>query len=123
MTFIQLQQLKAAQREQERILKLLREALDMSEDELRAALVLDGRCWGYLELLRERGERAFSRLPDQGRQAARRRDRVLGKSFDCRLAHRFERGSGHFVHPEKSSRVLQPSVAQDNNVWMVPDGG
>lgn len=29
-------------------------------DELRAALVLDGRCWGYLELLRERAERAFS---------------------------------------------------------------
>jgi DNA-binding CsgD family transcriptional regulator len=29
-------------------------------DELRAALVLDGRCWGYLELLRERDERAFS---------------------------------------------------------------
>ncbi len=29
-------------------------------DELRAALVLDGRCWGYLELLRERDERPFS---------------------------------------------------------------
>ena len=29
-------------------------------DELRAALVVDGRCWGYLELLRERDERPFS---------------------------------------------------------------
>src|SRR5215213_11407637 len=29
-------------------------------DELRMVLVLDGRCWGYLELLREQGDRAFS---------------------------------------------------------------
>ena len=29
-------------------------------DELRMVLVLDGRCWGFLELLREQGDRAFS---------------------------------------------------------------
>jgi DNA-binding CsgD family transcriptional regulator len=29
-------------------------------DELRMVLVLDGRCWGFLELLREQGDGAFS---------------------------------------------------------------
>src|SRR5829696_2729114 len=29
-------------------------------DELRMVLMLDGRCWGYLELLREHDDRAFS---------------------------------------------------------------
>src|SRR5262245_21432556 len=29
-------------------------------DELRMVLVLDGRCWGFLALLREQGDRAFS---------------------------------------------------------------
>jgi DNA-binding CsgD family transcriptional regulator len=29
-------------------------------DELRMVLVLDGRCWGFLKLLREQGDRAFS---------------------------------------------------------------
>ncbi len=29
-------------------------------DELRIVLVLDGRCWGFIELLREQGDRAFS---------------------------------------------------------------
>ena len=29
-------------------------------DELRMVLVLDGRCWGFLELLREQGDRSFS---------------------------------------------------------------
>ena len=29
-------------------------------DELRMVLVIDGRCWGFLELLREEGDRAFS---------------------------------------------------------------
>jgi DNA-binding CsgD family transcriptional regulator len=29
-------------------------------DELRIVLVLDGRCWGFIELVREQGDRAFS---------------------------------------------------------------
>ena len=91
-------------------------------DELRLVLVLDGRCWGFLELLREQGDRAFSE--EEGSFLARlmpqiatslRRARVADMPQTQRDEQRTAPGPGTVILDEDFREIAATPEAEE---WM-----